>query len=519
MSYLDPLGQDFEKLISKSSISHTTNLSNVSTIISRLELAKSQLLTTTTTSPSSTETEGVVVVGEAALPSASDTLLPLSTFIKQSNLQSQKESKEWGNSLSKLSKSVDKKFPGPPPPLFPPSPSLPPPPTQLDNNTTPSNVSSTTTLHPTLLSISPSGSLLPTTTEEREREREENGSTRSLLLPFSSPLEISALNQTISLHLARIGAFSTLTTFLNESNTTIPKPESLTLELLEQLKNLYEILGDLKKGKCVKAIEWVEKNKNKDKGVEEEEKFDELEFSLRKEEFIRILLNNNNHQQQEQEEEEEEHDTEMVLNEEEEDNLIKSNIEKALAYGGTHFRRLLTPSRTVLICSLLTSPLFMPLSKLLTSPYSSIYQPYSSQSSHSEEVTSELCSQFSKLYLESIGLPRESPLKVVTDVGSSGCISKILKVQNVMKEKRTEWSSFGELPVQVELPLQYRFHSIFTCPVSKEQSTEQNPPMLLPCGHCIAKESLMRLARGTPTLKCPYCPVVSHVSACVKVHF
>ncbi|GAA5991767.1 hypothetical protein JCM5350_005417, partial [Sporobolomyces pararoseus] len=97
MSHLDPLPNDFENLTSKSCISHTTNLANVSTIISRLELAKSQLVTTTTTSES----------GEA-LPSASDTLLPLSSFIKQGNVNSQKESKEWGNSIQKLSKSVDK---------------------------------------------------------------------------------------------------------------------------------------------------------------------------------------------------------------------------------------------------------------------------------------------------------------------------------------------------------------------------------------------------------------------------
>jgi hypothetical protein len=52
--------------------------------------------------------------------------------------------------------------------------------------------------------------------------------------------------------------------------------------------------------------------------------------------------------------------------------------------------------------------------------------------------------------------------------------------------------------VEIPLPLPYRYHSIFACPVSKEQSTAQNPPMLLPCGHVIARESLMRLARGTP---------------------
>ncbi len=31
------------------------------------------------------------------------------------------------------------------------------------------------------------------------------------------------------------------------------------------------------------------------------------------------------------------------------------------------------------------------------------------------------------------------------------------------------------------------FYSIFACPVSKEQSSEENPPMMLPCGHVLCK--------------------------------
>ena len=57
--------------------------------------------------------------------------------------------------------------------------------------------------------------------------------------------------------------------------------------------------------------------------------------------------------------------------------------------------------------------------------------------------------------------------------------------------------SSEDLQVEIPLPSEYKFHSIFACPVSKEQATEQNPPMLLPCGHVIARESLNRLARGT----------------------
>ncbi|GAA5831892.1 hypothetical protein JCM5353_008134 [Sporobolomyces roseus] len=487
-SHLDPLPSDYLNLISKSSVSHTTNLANVSTIIARLELAKSQLAGTAPPLPEG-ETDPA--------PSASDTLLPLSSFVKQANMNAGKESKEWGNAVNKFAKSVDKKFPGPPPPLFTSNPSHVPPPT----------------LHPTLLSISPSGDLsssIPTVSPLPPA-------------PFSSPEEISALNETIATHLARIGAFSSLSTFLEESQT----PSPISSELIENLKNLHSILRELESGVCQEAIEWVLSHPEQDpKG--------DLEFSLRKEEFIRILLGGTTTLNEPPSTDTEMEETEPLLASTSRTSTSTSTStsklkslppdpysQAALAYGGTHFRHLLTPSRTSLICSLLTSPLYMPFPKLLSSPYGSLFSPYSTSSSLSPapSPTSSLLASFSAAYLKSLGLPNQSPLTVVTDVGGSGAMAKIMKVRQVMKEKRTEWSAQGELPIEIPLPTGYRYHSIFACPVSKEQSTPSNPPMLLPCGHCIAKESLVRLARGTPTLKCPYCPIVSHVNACVRVHF
>lgn len=98
-SHLDPLPSDYLNLISKSSVSHTTNLANVSTIIARLELAKSQLAGTAPPLPKGEDDPA---------PSASDTLLPLSSFVKQANVNAGKESKEWGNAVNRFAKSVDK---------------------------------------------------------------------------------------------------------------------------------------------------------------------------------------------------------------------------------------------------------------------------------------------------------------------------------------------------------------------------------------------------------------------------
>ncbi|GAA6059015.1 hypothetical protein JCM10212_001240 [Sporobolomyces blumeae] len=489
-NYLDPLPSDLSSLLESSASAHQTNLTNVSTIIARLELAKSQLSGTAPPLPAGED---------APHPSAADTLLPLSSFVKTANANAAKESKEWGNAVNRFARSVDKKFPGPPPPLFPPA-----------RVAQPSPV-----LEPSYLSIPPLGS---TTTLSAAKAPEADPLPP---LPFSSPEEIRALNETIATHLARIGAFASLETFLEESGT----PSPLTDDLLASLRELHAILAELEKGTCERAIEWVLDHPDQDEARD-------LEFALRKEEFVRVLLKDtrlaplSDHEME----------TEPLLPAEPSPPTPATpkapmgsrsappdpNAQAALAYGGTHFRHLLTPARQSTICALLTAPLFMPFPRLLASPYGSIFAPYSLASSdvvdsstaepQAPSPTIALCASFSAAFLASLGLPKESPLTVVTDVGGSGAMAKIMKVRAVMKEKKTEWSASGELPVEIPLPLSYRYHSIFACPVSKEQSTPTNPPMLLPCGHVIAKESLMRLARGTATLKCPYCPQVSHVN-------
>lgn len=72
------------------------------------------------------------------------------------------------------------------------------------------------------------------------------------------------------------------------------------------------------------------------------------------------------------------------------------------------------------------------------------------------------------------------------------------------------------LQVEIPLPPSYLFHSIFVCPVSKEQATDENPPMMMPCGHVIAEESLHRLSKSN-RFKCPYCPNESHPKDARKI--
>jgi hypothetical protein len=155
---------------------------------------------------------------------------------------------------------------------------------------------------------------------------------------------------------------------------------------------------------------------------------------------------------------------------------------------------------------LMTSVLYLPKERLQRSPYADLA---------SDSVHTDLEPLFAKEYCTNLGMSRQVPLRVIGDIGGGGALARIEKARTVMKERKSEWSQTDELPVrtfsfveancvslhlhlQIEIQLapENRYHSIFACPVSKEQSTEQNPPMMMTCGHVITKESLQKLSKS-----------------------
>jgi len=121
------------------------------------------------------------------------------------------------------------------------------------------------------------------------------------------------------------------------------------------------------------------------------------------------------------------------------------------------------------------------------SPYEALFYNQTAWEEASTSFTREFCGL--------LGLSENSPL--YTAVTAGGIALPVLeKVERVMAQTRGQWTSVNELPVETPLPAAFRFHSIFVCPVSKEQGTDTNWPMMLPCGHALAKESLELHARG-----------------------
>ena len=148
--------------------------------------------------------------------------------------------------------------------------------------------------------------------------------------------------------------------------------------------------------------------------------------------------------------------------------------------------------------------------RLESSPYSELMSPVN-WTKTTEELTRQFCTLLGQSY--------KSPLSVAVAAGVEG-LPTLLKLANVMAAKKQEWLSMKQLPVPLELGKEFQFHSIFVCPVSREQGSEENPPMLLPCLHVLCKQSIMRLSKGSMRIfRCPYCPAEAMVAHCRQLYF
>ena len=118
------------------------------------------------------------------------------------------------------------------------------------------------------------------------------------------------------------------------------------------------------------------------------------------------------------------------------------------------------------------------------------------------------------------GLSAEPPLLVTINAGYLA-MPTLLKLSRVLAAKGQDWNKLTQLPVEIDLGREYFFHSIFACPVARDQAAPDNPPMILPCGLVLCRGSIQKMTRGgnQRTFKCPYCPVETNVTSCRQIWF
>lgn len=272
------------------------------------------------------------------------------------------------------------------------------------------------------------------------------------------------VNQLVALHFYRQGLFSLGDCFVTESQEG--DPAIMKAPFFE----MYQILEQMHAANLGPALTWAQEHR-----AALENKKSSLEFKLQRLQFVQFLE--------------------------------RGDRASALEYARSSFRQF-ADSHMPEIQRLMGGLLWA--GRLHMSPYSDILAA-THWDAIALEFTRECCAMLGQSY--------ESPLLVTISAGSQA-LPTLLKLATVMATKKHEWQSMRQLPVEIELDKGFQFHSIFACPVSRDQSTAENPPMLLPCGHVLCKQSIQKLAKGHNRLfKCPYCPSETTISLCRQLHF
>jgi hypothetical protein len=277
--------------------------------------------------------------------------------------------------------------------------------------------------------------------------------------------DIHTLNQIIANHFYRQGLFDVGDHFLS----AVGEPESAAI-MKSPFLEMYQILQAMQNQNLEPALNWAATNSDK-----LAQSGSDIVLKLHSMQFIKILQNG-------------------------------GSRDEALHYARTHISPFAT-SHITDVQKLMTCLLWP--GKLEKSPYHALLSP-----SNWDRLAEELKRQFCNL----LGQSYNSPLSVTVAAGIQ-VLPALLKFMNVMAGKKQEWRSMNQLPVPIEMEKEFQFHSIFVCPVSKEQATEENPPMLMSCGHVLCKQSILKMSKNsTKVFKCPYCPFDIDAAQCKQLY-
>lgn len=236
------------------------------------------------------------------------------------------------------------------------------------------------------------------------------------------------INRAVAMHLLREGQFSVASTFLSEATkdkgsdnmeddlTMSGTEQDLGLDSLKseslrkQFANMYHILHEMKNERnLLPAIEWA-----RDKSDELEKRGSNLEFELGKLQFVWLFVGRQNQKGQPKMYEGRQHALEYVRQE------------------LSHFR----PRYLRELQQLCGAIAFCP--NLPQSPYRRTFL--------NNDAWDELAISFTKEFCALLGLSADSPLYIAATAGAIA-LPHFSKLQVIMKDKRTEWTTKHEIPV------------------------------------------------------------------------
>lgn len=296
---------------------------------------------------------------------------------------------------------------------------------------------------------------------------------------FYSPEPATALRRTVAQHFVRTGALKAARVFAKESGEEISPSETAKFEELQT------VIEALRNQNIDPALAWVDANRSFLDGRQSS-----LEYLLHRSKYLRLLANS-----------------------------LGPTDHRVIAYAHKHLLPLQSRHPRE-IPRLLTAILY---GEALTSSSSTSGSGSDEHASPYPDYTSPLVhtcleNAFAREYCARRQMSKDAPLKVVGNIGGGVALPRIEKGRKIMKDRKGDWSNTEEIPVEIPLPPENYYHSIFTCPVSKEQATESNPPMMLQCGHVVARESLQKLTKAHTRVKCPYCPKESNPREAIQLH-
>ena len=239
------------------------------------------------------------------------------------------------------------------------------------------------------------------------------------------------INRAIAMHLLREGQFSVASTFLTEATKNQPSDamaDDLTMSgtehdlgidslksesLRKQFANMYHILHEMKTERNIlPAIEWA-----RERAAELDRRGSNLEFELGKLQFVWLFVGNHASNGR--------------------PNLLEGRA-RALQYAHHQLSRF-QPRYMKELQQLCGAIAFCP--NLQQSPYRRMFA--------NNDAWDEIATSFTREFCSLLGLSADSPLYIAATAGAIA-LPHFSKLELIMKDKRTEWTTQHEIPVRDE---------------------------------------------------------------------